>query len=777
MKIPENATNNSDNKMDSRVMALRVTYFHHPNVEPDLGTGGSPITAVDNSMGDPSTIGQYAHFSARSWSTQIGSTKRGKDGQGNTHVYQVRGKTIIWSGNMTIWPSNVNTSAVVGRRTSHWAPRQWQKGDTIFVSAADAFKTAPGSLITDVVSESRHPLPMGQYAHFSARSWSTQIGSTKWERDIMTIFNVYQVRGTTIVWSGNMTMWPFVTEDAVLHVTGGRTSGSAPGQWQKGDILFAHVADAIAKINRVDDTNMYAIGAASSDDFLVYNRSFQARHLFDEALHFEASKQQTVMTELCDKYDKTLPYIEEACSCVVNVDNGFDCLGTLGVLPRIRKTAVGTDPVTKASNAQLEVLAAIDKRENDDMILNLFKNNEAQSETQMKRVVQKIIATIKTESLKPWLDSIHETQKGLVSEKHAAILEIDRIKKAIQTLRESIQDMSQEASIATADMKLDARTWMDEYKNKLHQSVEDAQAALANCMEEAEKKKKAQKPKFFGKIVSFAKEYAGASWHITARILSGMGQLMGSNKFKVSGEAADAFSNFDIGKVGNRYVGDTLSTLIDLTSKVARKVDEFINTVANLSESTLDDLSDKNALSSLFKTIGVQAHLVQGVRDLEDAIKQKIDSWSQKFGSMDKDKIPDLKAQLMAVVTSWRDPSNGKSLDDYAAIGERIRSQIKFDEVIGQYADNARDMLQSNSKKSSKISCPESAESEQQAAKAKAALEAAMNLQTALKSMVKTCVAVQNHGVDLVLYGKAPVTHMMYIDFAKAQSKFWCISK
>ena len=122
-----------------------------------------------------------------------------------------------------------------------------------FNKTVDALKQqgnddAVGTLVTDV-DHNHGPTSEGKYPHFSTSSWSAQIGTTTWKQGDGNYY-VYQVRGHSIIWSGKMTMWPTPNSptwgsenQAVGHAR--RATGSAPGQWKKGDIMFAREADAL----------------------------------------------------------------------------------------------------------------------------------------------------------------------------------------------------------------------------------------------------------------------------------------------------------------------------------------------------------------------------------------------------------------------------------------------------------------------------------------------------------------------------------------------------
>merc|ERR1719198_2212463 len=227
---------------------------------PDMNvdTPGTVVTDIDHNHG-PASDGKYPHFSTSSWSSQIGSTTW-KTGEGNYYVYQVRGGTIIWAGKMTMWngpnsPTWGTKNKLVGhaRRATGSAPGQWKAGDIMFLRESDALKVAPGTLVTDVdhnAGKSRD----GQYPHFSTRSWSAQIGTSSWKKGEGN-YNVWQMRGNNIIWSGKMTMWNTpnsptwgTKNELVGHAR--RASGSAPGQWKEGDIMFASEADARRAVAR-----------------------------------------------------------------------------------------------------------------------------------------------------------------------------------------------------------------------------------------------------------------------------------------------------------------------------------------------------------------------------------------------------------------------------------------------------------------------------------------------------------------------------------------------
>jgi len=224
----------------------------------NVDTPGTVVTDVDHNHG-PKSAGTYPHFSTSSWSAQIGTTNW-KTGEGNYYVYQVRGNAIIWAGKTTMWnspnsPTWGTKNSLVGhaRRTSGAGPGQWKAGDIMFFREADVLKVAPGTTVIDA-DHNHGAKSKGTYPHFATRSWSAQIGTLNWKKGEGN-YNVWQMRGNTIIWSGKMTMWntpnspTWGTKNALIgHAR--RASGSGPGQWKAGDIMFASAADARRAVER-----------------------------------------------------------------------------------------------------------------------------------------------------------------------------------------------------------------------------------------------------------------------------------------------------------------------------------------------------------------------------------------------------------------------------------------------------------------------------------------------------------------------------------------------
>lgn len=111
---------------------------------------GTEVIGVRHNHGSHAN-GQYPHFRTSSWSDQIGTTTW-KTGEGNYHVWQVRGGKIIWSGRMTMWPrpncpdfDRTNTEFAHARRQHGSSARQWQVGDLMFSSEAAARKAIQAS--------------------------------------------------------------------------------------------------------------------------------------------------------------------------------------------------------------------------------------------------------------------------------------------------------------------------------------------------------------------------------------------------------------------------------------------------------------------------------------------------------------------------------------------------------------------------------------------------------------------------------------------------------
>jgi len=266
----------------------------NPDAEPYFLRGfyapyGTIVTNVDHNQG-PSVAGMYAHFSALSWASQIMEAHSWVDG-GN-HVAQVRNNEIIWSGMMELWqrpnsPTWGKTNSLVGhaRRLSGAAPGQWEAGDLMFNVDHDAKNPGPGTypghrgtLVTHI-DHNFGDSYAGQYPHFSAYSWSAQVGTTSWDQKT---YDVYQVRNTgtsdgknywKVIWNGNMTFiqnpngpnWG-TTNKAIGHAK--RTTGAAPGQWQPGDVMFANEHDVKGFLQNIDHGKEFL-----DREFHMYRRS------------------------------------------------------------------------------------------------------------------------------------------------------------------------------------------------------------------------------------------------------------------------------------------------------------------------------------------------------------------------------------------------------------------------------------------------------------------------------------------------------------------------
>ena len=258
---------------------------------------GTIVTHIDHNLGG---AGMYAHFSAPSWSDQIETDDWE---EADFRVLQVRNNKVFWRGNVTFWnhpnsPTWGTTNSLVGhaRRSSGAASGQWEAGDLIFFAGTanpaprpgpgkyyghkweagnliflygkfNAANPGPGNyyghkgtLVTHIDHNFGSSVA-GQYAHFSAYSWSAQIG-TSWDQ---AKYNVYQVRNMSrdghnywqVIWSGDMLFiqnpnsptWG-TTNKAVGHAR--RASGDAPGQWRSGDLMFARKKDAVAFLRNIN---------------------------------------------------------------------------------------------------------------------------------------------------------------------------------------------------------------------------------------------------------------------------------------------------------------------------------------------------------------------------------------------------------------------------------------------------------------------------------------------------------------------------------------------
>ena len=189
------------------------------------------------------------------------------------------------------------------------------------------------------------------------------------------------------------------------------------------------------------------------------------------------------------------------------------------------------------------------------------------------------------------------------------------------------------------------------------------------------------------------------------------------------------------------------------------------------------------------RTVDVN-EVVFDMRDFERVIRDTFTNWvdpntGQKIaqwknltmvlpGRLSKKKnaiadVSELERVVNAKIAAWRDPTNGYNLAEYEAIGKMVPVQLNFGEDLTHYADDARQALEKQLKSHADGGCPASKEFQDKAAKARAAVESAVNLNIALQSLIKTLVALREHGMAVMLSGNAPTSHVMSINIVTAQ--------